>query len=88
VGEYADVVYARLLVNLENNCHEGSLSCWKTEAKAAGEDPRQGSLLERRGWRNVGDKDYQMATQASSTMAMLTNKGRSDWLAYTVIAPR
>jgi hypothetical protein len=61
VGEYGDVVFARLLVNLENNCNHGTLACWKAdEADVTPNGPR--TLLER-GWRNVGPKDYQMSTQ-------------------------
>jgi hypothetical protein len=88
VGEYADIVYARVIVNLENNCRRGGLSCWKDEAAAAGQSVKDGSLLERRGWVSIGDKDFQMATQASTTQALLSNKGRSGWLSYVVVAPK
>lgn len=96
-GEYADIVHARLLVNLGRNCEAGgALSCWEDEAATAAEAAGEGggggraqlrSKLEAAGWQRIGHLDYQLATAASGVEARLGRGERSEWLAFTVIAP-
>ena len=86
VGEYTDIEFARLLVNLENNCkmdqeHAYHMDCFKHDPANPPFDPLMNpknlSLLEWLGWTNVGYLDFRGSTYA-----------KSPWLAYTIVAPK
>lgn len=74
VFDYAEILYARFLVNLENGCKllpNSSATCYQHDI----EHRDLNTSLGQKGWQNVGLLDYRQSTQTGT-----------DWWSYTVIA--
>jgi hypothetical protein len=79
VPEYADVNYARLIVNLKSNCRKDpldpqSLHCYDTDPA---NPPGETNLLEYLGWQRLGNLDFRASTRTGE-----------EWWAYTIVAPQ